>query len=522
VRDLDTSEPPFVKEEMSRALELLPDFEAGILRCLCETSKIYWVSEATSSEINSLVEYPATTVVLVIKPPGSDVEFEVKRAGRRGRNSLGVVFARDGYTVPPSHRLDGGSMQFLLRNETRAAARLGAIYRLVHGAEAPIAHYISRSTIYAVPAPAAEVPTLRYFTDSGIFGDGFPEMRIAMEESVAEFKAEGYPTLPDLPGDLGLTAKFIGVVAPTQAILSGTSSFRLDKLATYLSDNGPERYFKEGSSVSYTSDDARRMADAVLEEILGSYKPPDVLYQDHDQYLDAAFLVADNRARADNVYLSVIKQIAMFWGLLLAVRGYSRGESVVARNVGLKSFWDKGQWEVKIIFMDHDALFIPAPWDEDLHVHHALPSMTMDERYLCGKSTPELFPTSSAGYLKGIYRIDEETEAEGQAVAKAVLLETYRKTQHELLTNRGLRLLFNEVFIDRLFILDTLVAGYFQGKLNSEESAAWQEEMRQMLAAKGYTDFRFSFDAYMEIIEKNRVFLERYLFLFDAEKQEGH
>lgn len=152
VRDLDDSSPRFVDEELTRALRILPSFEASILKQLCETSYIYWVSDTTSSEINSLIEYPVTTVVLVIKPPGSDIEFELKRAGRRGPNLLNVVYASDGYTVPPSHRLDGGSMQWLLQYEANAASRLALIYRLVHDTEAPIPNYVSRSTIYSVPA----------------------------------------------------------------------------------------------------------------------------------------------------------------------------------------------------------------------------------------------------------------------------------------------------------------------------------------------------------------------------------
>jgi len=50
----------------------LPDYEAQILKMLCGAAQVYWVSDTTSARINSLLEYPTTTVVLVIKPPGSD------------------------------------------------------------------------------------------------------------------------------------------------------------------------------------------------------------------------------------------------------------------------------------------------------------------------------------------------------------------------------------------------------------------------------------------------------------------
>src|SRR5207244_4697193 len=118
--------------------------------------------------------------------------------------------------------------------QTCALPIFALIYRLVHQTEAPLASYVSRSTIYSVPTSQDEVQTLPYFTDPDSFGRGFRQMRVAMAESVAAFKAEGYGELPEFPGDLGLTAQFINHVNPAQAILCGTSSFRLDKLARYL------------------------------------------------------------------------------------------------------------------------------------------------------------------------------------------------------------------------------------------------------------------------------------------------
>lgn len=517
VRDLDLSEPPLVVDEAARALNLMPDYEARILRLLCANSSVYWVSGTTGSEIHSLVEYPIKTVVLVIKPPGSDYEFEIKRAGLKGRNSLNIVYARDGYTVPPAHRLDGGSMQYLLRGEARAASRLGLIFRLVHGREAPIANYIARSSIYAVPVQKAGVQILRYFTEPRIFGEGFREMRVAMEESHAAFKAVGYPYLPDLPGALGLSAQFLGLVAPTQAILCGTSSFRLDKLGAYLAPDGPQQYFEKGLAVAYSSHDARRLADAILEEILGCYQAPEVRYRSHEQYLAAAFRVAGNRARADRIYLSLVRQIATFWGTLLAVRAFTNGESFVARNVGLKSVWDKGEWNVKIIFMDHDALCIPGPYETDFHPHAAIPGMAWDERYIWGGSTPELFATSEIGYLRTIYRVSDALSKKGQALARTNLRSAYKKTRRELLTDPKLQSLFDKVFIDRLLDWDMLVLGYLKMKADPTASSLWTEEMRTRLAGKGYREP--AFDAYLEVLRNNRPFLERYSFLFDLENQ---
>ena len=244
--------------------------------------------------------------------------------------------------------------------------------------------------------------------------------------------------------------------------------------------------------------------------MLGVYRPPEVSYQSYQNYVDAALSVASNRARADEVYLSLVQQIGKLWGTVLAARGYSRGESFVARNVGLKSFWSGGEWKVKIIFMDHDALVIPGPQTKNFHAHGTLPSMAVDERYIWGKSNAKRFATSEVGYLQSIYRPARRVCVQGEALALRALKHAYRKTQNELVTNPRMEKLFNRVFIKRLLDWDTLVSGYLQ---KNSSNVAWKKKMRRMMAAKGYK--RRAFDSYMEIIEKNRDFIKRYAFLFE-------
>jgi len=518
VRDVDTSEPRHVKTEIRATLDQLPEFEARVLRRLCESGEIYWVSDNTSSEINSLVEYPITTVVLVLKLPGSDVEFEIKRAGRRGEHALNVVYARKGYTVPPSHRLDGGSMQWLLRYEANHGSKLGAIYRLVHQSEAPIGNYISRSTVYSVPAGEHKAQTLRYFTEPRIFGEGFRGMRRAMGECIAAFKKEGNANIRAMPGELGITAQFIAQAAPAQAIITGTSSFRLDKLARYLSAEGPEYYFTECHKPTYSKHEARVFADTIIEEVLGVFQPPQAAYQSHEQYLSAVFGLPGNRERADQVYLNLIGQIAKFWGTLLGVRGYSRGESFVARNVGLKSVWKDGQWQVGVVFMDHDALVIPNSRSGRFFAHGDLPNMTLDERYIWARLTPERFAASEVGCLQSIYRVDKKLDEAGQAVAQAELKNAYRKTHQQMMTNPELQSLFSKGVVERLRDWDTLVSGYLQMNGDKVAAARWKKRMKRMLASNGYKNDML--DAYLQVIEKNRPFLTRQAFLFESDNEE--
>ncbi len=508
VKDIDVAQPRYLDSEIAHALERLPEFEARILRRLCEGTKIFWVSDETSSAINSLVEYPLTTVVLVIKPPGSHYEFELKRAGRRG-NPLSVVFGRNGNRVPASHRLDGGSMQWLLRYEASNGAKFSSIYRLVHDMEAALPGYISRSTVFAVPARGGHAPAFRYFTDPRAFGVvGFSEMRGALQATVAALTAEEGWNLPQLPGDFALTAEFLSHVAPAQAILCGTSSFRLDKLATYFSPNGAETYFKQYRQLDYTDQDARQFADELLDEVLGVYESPDIQFENYESYLEAAFAVPENRERADRIFLSHVEEIARVWGTLLGVRGQSRGESFVARNVGLRSIWEDGEWRVKLIFMDHDALSLPEVEHGHFFAQNALPGIMLDERHVWGRANPALFPGTLAGCLQRIYRIDGSLLQRAQDLAERELKAAYRKTHQALAGNNKLRGFFSDTFLRRLHDWDEFVAGYLNGR-----SDDWQSTMKQMFARKGYEPD--TFDVYANAIERHKGFFERNGFLFE-------
>ena len=509
--DVDVAQPRFVDTELAHVWRSLPAFEARILKLLCAGAKVYWVSDDTSSEINSLVEYPLSTVVLVIKPPGSHYEFEIKRAGRRG-NPLNIVFRHNGNLVPPSHRLDGGSMQWLLRYEANNAAKFSLVYRLVHGVDAPLPGYVARNVIFNVPVNApvnsSQAPVFRYFTEPRVFGaSGFQEMRASMKASVEALQKEEGEFLPQLPGEMALTGEFLSHIAPAQALVCGTSSFRLDKVATYLSAEGADIYFRQWLQRDYTNEDARQFADELLDEVLGVYSSPDVAFKDYESYLQAAFAIPENRWRADEIFPGLVKQIATVWGTLLGVRGHSRGESFVARNVGLRTVWETGEWRVKLIFMDHDALSLPEPGQGHFFAQNSLPGILLDERHIWGGANPALFAGTLMGCLQSIYRPNAALESQAQAVAEAELKAAYRKTLAALSSSVKLRGFFSDVFLSRLFDWDQFVAGHLDGR-----DERWQLEMKKLFAKKGYEPD--TFDTYAQAVEQHKGFFERNGFLF--------
>ncbi|HEX8474350.1 MAG TPA: hypothetical protein VF666_09985 [Pyrinomonadaceae bacterium] len=486
IPDLNPDEPSHVRPESAHAVSQLPPFEAAILEQLRAHASVYWVAAVTSSELDSLVEYPLTSVVLVVKPPGSHHEFEIKRAGRRGRHPLGVVHTRDGDAVPPSHRLDGGSSQGLLRYEANLGSKFSRIFRLVHGVDASMSTMASRTSITHIPVRDGEANLLNYFTEPRIFGRGFREMRAAMSEAVASFLDEEGKESLNLPGDVGLTVQFLTHVAPTQAILTGTSSFRLDRLAAYLSDNGAHVYFREGLSVAYSKHDARRLADEVLDEVLCVYQPPPVEYRSHGQYVEAAFALTENRERADRNYLASMSQIGMFWGTLLAVRGNSSGESFVARNVGMRSVWEDARWKIKIIFMDHDSLSIRDATVENFHSLGTLQSTALDELFIWGVWESVRHVVGSVDCLEAIYRVGQELSLRGQDAFHQSLAEAYKKTHQSLDANPQLQQFFHPTFRKRIRDWDTIVARYLKIRHDARRVRAWKREMLKTFRQKGY------------------------------------
>jgi hypothetical protein len=469
-----TSGREVVRRETARFVASLPPYEAAILAHLAAGDAIRWVADATPAEPGGLVEAPPGTVVVVARPPGSDWELEWKRCGRRGDQPLDVVFRRRGRDLPPSHRFDAGSMGTSLQWEAIASSTLARLHRAVHGAAPPISRLVAMSSIRAVPAAAAaaeaggERDLLDYLTEPRCFGRGFPRMRRAMAESVAAFEDEGSERLEGVESELGLTVRFLHRIAPAQALFLGTSSLRLDRAARYLSRPA-----------------SCGLADEILETVLGEYAPPRGDSRDTaDPARYAAAALAANRARADRVYLGLMRQIGAFWGVLAGVKGYSLGESFVARNVGLRGVWRGGRREVAIVFMDHDNLHVGGRRADDFHPLEASRGMATDERYILGNWRSPSGVRGEAEVLDAIYRVGRPLVRAGRAALLAAAAAACRRTRRKL-GGPALRGLFGASFVRRVHDWDALLAAFVRRfPVEEPAGACLREWTADFLAAR--------------------------------------
>ena len=493
--------------ETNQLMGELPDYEATILRGLQSALMVFWVADATSSVLNSLVEYPLGTVVLVVKPPGSHHEFELKRVGRRGNHPLSVRSH-----VPASHRLDGGSMLSALRWDSESTAILSHLYRIVHDEPAPISRIVQIVGKFGVPIGDREHPIMEYLTRPELYGEGFNEMRKAMSIVVDCFRQEQGQVIPPLPGADGLTLQFLAFAGPAQATICGSSSFRLDLVAKYLSADGPAEYFRRGLQIEYQALDAKRLADDVLDEVLGVYDPPRVNYQHHDHYVAAALAVPRNRARANAVYVSLVKQIGKMWGTLLALRGYSFGESFVARNVGVRTIWSQGKWCVRVVFQDHDNLVLPDSNQAEYWPTIAMPHTGLDDRFINGFDGSEDFDFE-LNCLQRIYRVDIALRETGRKRLRSAIKHAYVKTQVAMQADPRVKSRFDERFIERLRDWDAVARIYLDrnGPSNAKD---WKTRVQRFLKERGYGDR--SIADHCRALEEHGSFVERYSFLYRA------
>lgn len=331
-----------------------------------------------------------------------------------------------------------------------------------------------------VPGPRGDMSLVSYFGRAECYGDGYAEMREAMARAVPCLQEVRLPMPPgpDI-GGFGLTGKWISVTAPEQAVVVNTSSFRIDRLAAYLAADGLGAYF------DLPPDDARRFADMLLSEVLPAYAPPRVDYRTWADYLDAAFAVPENRRAADEAYVDVLRQFGDYYGFFCAVRAGSRGESFVARNVGLRRVFRDGAWRVQTIFMDHDAIVIAGRDYTYCDAEDFLDRTFHDLTHMLGGTVRGYVP-GCAGALKAIYRVGPAAAAEALRALKTAFRARYEAGQDAIEKNDALRSLFRKEFPPHMRALDDVVRHFLAARRRNVPLANWRRSAARLLRARGH------------------------------------
>ncbi|MBR0774234.1 hypothetical protein JQ625_05260 [Bradyrhizobium diazoefficiens] len=499
--------------EARAAIALLPEYEADILARLLGEVRSWWFSAATPAKHNALVSCPVGTCALIIRPPGSTFEFEIKRIGMRGSRALTVLYERGGEPIPPSHRLQGGASLSILQWEARNSALLSRLYRGIHHEAPPMSHVAQLRKVTSVPrSDGATVPLHDWFERPEAFGEGFQAMRRAMTQSLHGFVRERYvlSSVPRLP--TARTRAFLRAQTPAQCTLIGTSALRLDTAAAWLGGSGADSYFSAVHGRGPTQAEACGFADAILMDILDSYQPPAA--PDHyAAYVSAAF--ARNREAADRAYVGVLTSLGRMWGTLLGLRGYTEGESFVARNVGLRAVWADGAWSVRIIFMDHELTNVIGRRMRHFHPKAALQGVHKDWVHIVGGHLGGVPRNGTVATLAAIYRPDTAVRALGHDRMIEELRRSYRLTLAHLRDDAGIRSQFRKTFVNSAPAWDAVVGLYRASRVGARQRTAWKGQMRRVMAAYELDDQLVR--EYQRAIHRHRRMLRHAPYLFDPD-----
>jgi len=496
-------------------LSTLPEYEKAIFQELTGGGRVYWAGEKTPITLNSPIENPIKTVACVVKPPGSAVEFEIKRTGMRQDFPLSAAYAyASGDPLPPSHRLQGGASTASLRSESDSAGVLSEIFRVVHGSEAPLSKVLWLATYKTVPLDGREVHLVDYFTDPDIFGDRYDSVRDAMERCVKAFDGQYGAELAEAGGAYGLTGRFLAHVLPCQGILAQTSSYRLNLLASYLSPDGPDAYFIEGlKQKSFSRLESEHFTQSLLDEALGSYVAPDDPYESHAAYLREVFAVPENRVRADRFHTRLISELGKLWGTLLALGGYSHGESFVGRNMGLKSAFINGEWTVQLFSMDHDCLQVPDPDDASFWPHPAFRATVFDECFICANpGRPNQIDGSALWYIEQIYHVEPATRARSMSLLHEALESSYKLTRQAMNEDPRVQRFLSPSYIRHMHDWDLIVADFLHICEDPKEITPWKARTESYLSSRNYKKDVIA--NYLKGVEKHDDVVKRYSFLY--------
>jgi hypothetical protein len=512
--EIDTSEESAQGAEEARTVvDLLPAYEADILARLHGEARSWWFGAATPTTHNALVAWPAGTAALVIRPPGSSAEFEIKRVGVRGQHALTIAYERGGKPLPPSHRLQGGEPLSVLQWEAKHCALLSTLYRMIHREAPPLSAVVQLRRVTGVPrADGTEVPLLDWLERPEAFGAGFDAMRQALTRSLFAFVRERYVINDVPPTDEKRTHAFLRAMTPAQCTLAGTSALRLDVAAAWLGSGGADSYFAAVHGRAPTLPEACRFADTVLMEILDSYRPP-AATTSYAAYVAAAF--AANRAAADRAFLAVLATLGRLWGTLLGLRGYTEGESFVPRNVGLRAVWADGQWTVRIVFMDHELTNVIGKTMRHFHPKAGLSGMHKDWVHILGGRLGGLPRAGTVAALVAIYRPDAALAAHGRARMIDELRRAYRVTIARMRDNDAVRARFRDSFVSAFPAWDAVLRLYHASRVGTRERARWKGAMRRVMAAHGLDEKLIG--EYRRAIHRHRRMLRGAPYLFDAD-----
>jgi hypothetical protein len=332
-----------IREELDLWRQQLPAYEAGFSSCSAIPVPIHWVAQQPVSELNALVEYPKGMVALVIKPraapsnlKSSAAEFQARNPSPLSSNARAPKFLIPIASMP--------QIGWHLIFETRAAARFRRIYRLSIAFPIRFDHPLRK--VHLLHSDSARRLLNRGFLQfPDAYGQGAGEMREGLKKCVKTAIEANDIGVKELPGEMGRTINFLiqnwprRRSSPHLLISASIASPPICRTMGETLLSGPAKSPAmrcDGSPISCSMRFFRGTRPPAPKASVNIWR---------------MYSLEPSTAVGLTSYLCSCCNSSAPLGTLAGIMGYSNGESLVARNVGLRALWSSGSWRVSLFFM---------------------------------------------------------------------------------------------------------------------------------------------------------------------------
>jgi len=182
----------------------------------------------------------------------------------------------------------------------------------------------------------------------------------------------------------------------------------------------------------------------------------------------AALSVPENRAAAEDAHTRAMLRTGRLWGTLLGLCGTSHGESLVARNVGIRSVWSGERHAAEVTFMDHDNLHVGGsprgvPRPEVLRIGAA-----KDHLALFGGVYKGARVRGSVELLEAIFAVEPRALRLGRAALTGAFEEAFLATRRAVREDSQVQALLPASFQEGAARAEETVNGLFRDFLSGK------------------------------------------------------
>jgi hypothetical protein len=502
-----------------QVIDKLPLLERQIFDALTASSEVHLVSSETPAQLSYLVWHPfeysgfnpersQETRVILIRAPGTSKEFEIKGTGLYGIHPITIGY-RDSYTgqIASSNThlwCGGGDIDFALF-EFEKGLQLTQFWQRIHG----------KLPFLAIPVAVWKFNTIRVRGKDILAEDYFSNPKYWTEDEYKKLKINARAVAKKYLSAYNKSWTYKRIIKElvnnhrlTQLMYVGTSGYRFRIYKKYLSDKGPEIYFRETRQSFYSPEDSRRMVDTLLRKLMGFFDRPNKSFISPSKYKSEVLKLPKNRSQATCIYLDLMEQLGNHWGTILGLGGNTGGYGLHERNVAIEPVKESGKWRVRLIFHDLDTYDNPGKTSKAFNPVDFLNGLRKDMRML--------FSLHGLN-LDEIYEVDNATKTKGWDIFKKAMQTAFMKTFSKLTASHQLDDLVSNEYIDSFRVWLELVHDYLKFKPKAGHFVAeWKHRAREKIIAYGVLS-RGNIDKYINSIISEDTLLAECSFIFGVE-----